>query len=202
MGEELDRATFSGGEESQSFRLLRSHGFEIEPKEAIPALLAKFRAQAEAGTELGVQGYLRRYRGLDVRVSFGQGNFSRVPWIAFLATGQQVSMGIYPVLLLFREQNVLLLCYGLSEENQAGRSWGDLHGAQTVDSWFRARFNRGATRYGTSYLRAVYELTQELPTKDLNRELDLLIDQYKAIMNGDTSEPLPTPLPEPIQNTK
>ena len=198
-GEELDRSTFAGGEESQAFRLLRSKGYEIEPKEAIPSLLAKFRAQAEAATELGVQGYLRQYRGLDVRVSFGQGNFARVPWVAFLAAGQQVSMGIYPVLLLFREQNVLLLCYGVSEENRADRSWGDLGGTQTVDSWFRARFNRGATRYGTSYLRAVYELNQELPVKDLNRELDLMIDQYKTIMSGHVTRPLPNPLPEPMQ---
>ncbi len=192
-GEELDRAAFTGGEESPAFRLLRSLGFEIEPKDAIPTLLARFLTQAEGATELGVQGYLRRYRGLDVRVSFGQGNFARIPWIAFLAAGQRVPEGIYPVLLLFREQNVLLLCYGLSEENKAERSWGDLGAAQTVQVWFRNRFNRNPDRYGASFVQAAYELNQPLPVRDLNRDLDLTIDQYKSIMGSEAEGPMPKP---------
>jgi 5-methylcytosine-specific restriction enzyme B len=190
-GEELDRNAFTGGDESAAFNLLRTLGFEIEPKDAIPTLLGKFSAQAKAGSELSVQGYLRRYRGLNVRVSFGQGNFARIPWIAFLVDGQQVSDGIYPVLLYFREQEVLLLCYGLSETNEPNRSWGNLEAKPTVEAWFRDRFNRGPDRYGSSYVRAAYELTEELPIQDLNRDLDLMIDQYKAIMGNQPTASVP-----------
>lgn len=195
-GEELDRGAFAGGEESSAFRLLRSLGFEIEPKAAIPTLLTKFLAQANAGTELGVQGYLRQYRGLSVRVSFGQGNFARIPWIAFLAGGQQVSDGIYPGILLFREQKVLLLCYGISETNDPDRSWGNLGAVPTVRDWFLQRFHVGPDRYGASYVRAAYELDRDVPFDDLNRELDLVIDKYKSIMEGQPAEPTQATPPE------
>jgi len=195
-GEELDRAWFTGGEQSPATQLLRGLGFEIEPKTAIGTLLTKFVAQADAGTDLKVQGYLNQYRGLSVRVSFGQGNFARIPWVAFLAEGQQVSEGIYPVLLLFREHGVLLLCYGISETSKPERSWGDLGAVLTVKNWFEQRFHRTPDRYGDSYVRAAYELRQDVPIEDLNRELDLMIDAYKAIMSGESSERMPEPLTE------
>jgi 5-methylcytosine-specific restriction protein B len=180
-GVELDRGTFSGGEETTAFRLLRSLGFDIEPKVAIPDLAAKFLAQANVATELSVQGYLTEYRGLGVRVSFGQGNFARIPWIAFLAKGQTVSNGIYPVFLLFRSEKVLLLCYGLSETNEPIGSWGNLADTPTVQAWFNNRFGRNPDRYGASYVRAAYELDKPLPMEDIGRELDLMIEQYKKI---------------------
>lgn len=180
-GEELDRSTFSGGEETSAFRLLRSLGFEIEPKEAIPDLITKFLAQAGAANELSVQGYLSKYRGLDVKVGFGKGNIARIPWIAFLAKGQAVTNGIYPVFLMFREEKALLLCYGLSEEKDSGQTWGDIGGSQTVQTWFKKRFGRNPARYGSSYERTAYELDKPLPMEDIGRELDLMIDQYKQI---------------------
>src|SRR5450759_1472246 len=180
-GEELDRNTFSGGEETSAFRLLRALGFEIEPKEAIPALITKFLAQADTATGLSVQGYLSEYRDLAVKVGFGKGNIPRIPWIAFLANGQAVSKGSYPVFLLFRDEKALLLCYGLSEEKEPGQSWGDLGGSPTVQTWFKKRFGRNPDRYGASYVRAAYELDKQLPMAELGRELDLMIDQYKQI---------------------
>lgn len=192
-GEEFDRAEFTGGEDSPAFALLRQLGFEIEPKDAIPALLSKFKAQADAAKELAVQGYLTNYRDLTVRVSFGKGNFARIPWIAFLAEGEEVSQGIYPVLLLFRDQNVLLLCYGLSEENEPEKSWGDVGNAQTVNEWFREKFARGPDRYGASFVRAAYDLRNPLPVADLNTELDRVIDQYRKVMGMTTVETVSPP---------
>jgi 5-methylcytosine-specific restriction enzyme B len=180
-GQELDRGAFPGGEASSAFRVLRRLGFEIEPKEAIPTLIQKFIEQARAATDLTTQDYLRTYRGLEVKVSFGKGNFARIPWISFLANKQTVSRGIYPVLLLFREQNVLLLCYSISEENDPSVSWGDLNSHETVQSWFNKRFGRNPERYGSSYVHSAYELDQDLSFPDLNRNLDLVIDEYKRV---------------------
>lgn len=180
-GEELDRSTFSGGEDTSAFRLLRSLGFEIEPKEAIPDLLTKFLEQAKAGKELATRSYPNSYCGLEVKVGFGKGNIARIPWIAFLAEGQAVPNGIYPVFLMFREENVLLLCYGLSETNVPIGSWGNLADTPTVQAWFNKRFGQNPDRYGASYVRAAYELDKPLPMADIGRELDLMIDQYKKI---------------------
>jgi 5-methylcytosine-specific restriction protein B len=181
-GEAFDRKEFSGGEESPAFALLRGLGFEIERKDAISELVTKFKKQANAATELSVRGYLPRYRDLAVRVSFGKGNFARIRWIAFLADGQEVSEGIYPVLLLFRDQNVLLLCYGVSEENDPAGTWGAMEGVQTVSGWYKTKFGREPDRYGASFVMSAYEWKGELPIADLNAELDRMIDDYKKII--------------------
>lgn len=81
--------------------------------------LVKFLNQAQTDG-LAVNGYQNIYNGLRVRVSFGQGNPARVPWIAFLdSTGvNQVSNGIYPVYLYYKSRGILILAYGVSETNR------------------------------------------------------------------------------------
>jgi len=194
-GEPLDRAAFSGGEASSAFRLLRRLGFEVAAKEesvgGIPELLDRFLKQANEGKELGTQGYLSRYRGLNVRVSFGKGNFARIPWIAFLGDGQSVSEGIYPVLLLYQEQQQLLMCYGVSEEGAAHQSWGELDGAQTVRDWFKGRYGQTPGRYGTSFVRAAYDLSQPLAMAELKQDLDDVIDIYSRVLAASGEDVLP-----------
>src|SRR5262249_29237269 len=109
---------------------------------ALQELLDRFTSQAKAGNELSTQGYPASYQQLQVKVSFGKGNCARIPWIAFLESGQLVPKGIYPVLLLIRDENVLLLCYGISEENASDNSWGELGDAPTVREWFQSKFGR------------------------------------------------------------
>ncbi|KVC55645.1 MrcB family domain-containing protein [Burkholderia stagnalis] len=194
-GEPLDRATFSGGEASSAFRLLRRLGFEVgakeESAEGIPKLLDRFLKQANDGKELGTKGYLSEYRGLKVRVSFGKGNFAHIPWIAFLGDGQSVNEGIYPVLLLYPEQQQLLLCYGVSEEGIARLTWGELEGAQSVKQWFTGRYGRTPGRYGTSIIRAAYDLAQPLPMAELQQDLDDVIDIYSRVLAANDEDGLP-----------
>ncbi len=194
-GEPLDRAAFSGGEASSAFRLLRRLDFEVEPKEessnGIPGLLNRFLKQASDGKELGTKGYLSVYRDLKVRVSFGKGNFARIPWIAFLGDGQSVNQGIYPVLLLYAEQQQLLLCYGVSEEGASRLSWGELAGAQTVREWFKGRYGRVPDRYDASIVRSTYDLTQPLPMAELQQDLDDVIDIYNQVLASDDAGELP-----------
>lgn len=202
-GEPLDRAAFSGGEESSAFRILRRLGFEIVPKPAgggeIAELLQRFCAQAEEGTRLVVQDYANEYRGLKVKVSFGQGNFARIPWIAFLGEGQGVSQGVYPVLLLFREERQLLLCYGISETNPPAITWGDLGETMSVRQWFKQRYDRNPDRYGDSLVCAAYDAAQPLPAEDLQTLLDQMIDRYQRVLNAsrdDIQNDAPPAIPE------
>ena len=195
-GEPLDRTAFSGGEESASFRILRRLGFVIEPKGIAKLGLAetieRFLKQADEGTRLGVQEYPTEYGGLKVKVSFGQGVFARIPWIAFLGEGQTVSQGIYPVMLLFRQERQLLLCYGISETNSPDSSWGDLAERTTVRGWFKERFERNPDRYGDSIVCAAYDLTSPLPLADLQSRLNQMIDLYGDALLRRTGVP-PTP---------
>ncbi|WP_232454374.1 McrB family protein [Burkholderia ubonensis] len=204
-GEPLDRAAFSGGEASSAFRLLRRLDFEVEAKDessdGIPELVNRFLKQASDAKELGTKGYLSEYRDLKIRVSFGKGNFAQIPWIAFLGDGQSVKNGIYPVLLLYPEEQRLLLCYGVSEESLPTLDWGELEGAQTVKGWFVERYSRPPGRYGTSFIRAAYDLTQPLPMAELQQDLDDVIDIYNQVLAANDEEELPEVV-EPEQSDK
>jgi 5-methylcytosine-specific restriction protein B len=193
-GEPLDPGTFSGGESSPAFRFLRRLGFDVKPKRAgvsdVAELLDRFLAQAQGGVDLGVQDYIKEYRGLKVAVSFGKGNVARIPWIAFLGRGQTVSKGIYPVLLLFKDQRRLLLCNGISEENASDLPWGDLPGKLTVREWFQQQYTERPKRYGLSFVHASYDVDQPLPIEDLQRELDQMIGDYTKVLAAPTVEQL------------
>lgn len=186
-GEPLDRSSFKGGEESRAFDVLRKLGLFIEPKDAIETLLKKFLEQASRGG-LGVGDYQKRYRGLAIKVSFGKGNVAKIPWIAFLAEGEEVSEGIYPVLLFFREQRALALCYGVSETHRPARTWPNVEGRETVDAWFRREFGRGPDRYGDSYVRAVYRTDQDLSFREITAQLDLVIAQYQLLIGSSAQD--------------
>lgn len=186
-GEQLDRTSFSGGEASN--RILRRLGFQIDRKVVsnmtdLSTVLQRFLDQARQGTSLGVQDYPAEYRGLALKVSFGKGNFARVPWIAFLGPGQSVSQGIYPLLLFFKEAGHLLLCYGTSEENAPPVEWHTLSGAPTVEDWFLKKLSRLPERYGGCSVRQAVDTSQAIPVDELSKNLDNMIDQYKAELSA------------------
>ena len=52
---------------------------------------------------------------LGVKVSFGMGTPTHVPWISILGPGMSTSNGYYPVYLFYKKENILILAYGISE---------------------------------------------------------------------------------------
>jgi hypothetical protein len=158
----------------------------------IGALIQTFLEQATAGTSLAVRNYSRSYQELEVKVSFGQGNIARVPWMAFLAKGQSVQRGIYPVLLFFRDQHLLMLCYGVSQTNIPGMEWKGVE-ARTVREAFRARVGRDPPNYGASYVMAEYDTRQPLPIKELLLGLNSMIGTYKSVLEIAVAEQIATP---------
>ncbi|MBA3916316.1 MAG: hypothetical protein H0X25_21215 [Acidobacteriales bacterium] len=120
-GQEFDRNLFSGGVDSQAFKVLEKLGFEIATKDLITPLIAKFLEQAKGGTDLAVRGYLEEYRGLQVRVSFGKGNAARVSWIAFLGRKSDGAEGDLPRFPSFqREERASALLW--RERNEPTRA--------------------------------------------------------------------------------
>jgi 5-methylcytosine-specific restriction protein B len=188
-GSELPRSEFSGGQESTAFKLLRKLGFSIVPKDLLRELILAFLAQADAGTDLRTSSYPQEYRGLKIRVSFGQGVSSRVPWIAFLAPGEKVSEGFYPVLLYYREAKALILAYGVSETTAPARTWKNLH-AESIADYQQKNFKREPERYGNSFVDTCFQMPDGLDLERLTSRLDALIATYlKQIGGDDTSNP-------------
>lgn len=183
-GEELDRATFSGGEDSQAFKLLRNLGFHIERKDYLKDLISRFITQADAQINLKVGEYPSHYRGLDVNVSFGKGNFARIPWISFVGYGQTTSNGIYPVVLYYKTHDLLIVANGISETNAPTLTWSSVKDAQTIRAYIWETFEAEPERYGALYVHTAFALDGDLDTDAFAAALDEVIDQFHSQMQG------------------
>ena len=181
-GVELDRNDFEGGLGTSCFKLLESNGFEIVPKNSISEMLKLFLEQA--GTlDLKTKKYQKNYEGLSIKVSFGQGVPARIPWISFLANGQTTSNGIYPVYLFYKDLNILILAYGISETNKPNVTWAINDEEKTIKSYFKQRGTL-PDRYGDSFIYKVYDTSTDLDYKFVEFDLKNIINEYKMLLEN------------------
>ena len=126
--------------------------------------------------------YDRSYNDLEVKVSFGQGALAKIPWVSFLKEPNTTSKGIYPVYLLYKNIDKLVLAYGISETNPPNQSW-NLTNPQSISEYL-ANNNLGMpARYGSSYVYEVYDV-EDLPSEDqLDSDLDEIISIYTDNMS-------------------
>ena len=128
------------------------------------------------------RGFPKEYKGLEVRVSFGQGNWADVTWIGFLETGQTIQKGIYPVYLYYRDRDVLILAYGVSATYKPDIMWPDC-GAVSVKDYFIQNHFPPIKKYPFSLVYKAYHLMgSEAITSEYDLDLDALVDYYKSIM--------------------
>lgn len=138
--------------------------------------LKQFLAQAKTDN-LKTKYYKPTYKEFDVKVSFGQGNPARIPWISFLKEPHTTSNGIYPVYLYYKDFEILILAYGVSETNIPDVAWS-LENKQTIADLFSIKFSKKPDRYGSSYVFKVYDVN-DLPLDSvLDSDLDTLLNSY------------------------
>jgi len=176
-GHEFPRQFFHGGQESKAFRLLESLGFHIEIKTFVRELVSKFLEQADEEVNLAVSEYPKEYRGLKVNVSFGKGNFARIPWISFTGYQQTTQEGVYPVVLYYKSTGRLIVSYGLSETNKPKDAWQDLGNAQTISAYFNDSLGETPNRYGKSFVYKAFDLSEGLDLAAIEAEIDELVDR-------------------------
>lgn len=191
-GVELPRHSFRGGEGKESFELLRKNGFIIEPKQ-FAFFLNKFLIQAnDPSGSLKVDEYPKNFRNISVKVSFGQGARANIPWIAFLREGQSVSSGgLYPVYLYYKDKDLLILAYGVSETESPEYDWPIDN--ETIEEYFLKNYGERPKRYSTSHVYKVYNVTTDgrlinQSEGDVNNDLNQLIEFYQSISLGDEQE--------------
>lgn len=174
-GEVLDRNTFHGGPNKPAFDLLERNGFTIVKKSVMEDKypdLQKFFNQAKTN-ELTHKDYQKTYRGLNVEVSFGITIPAFVPWIGFLREGQKVSKGINASLLYYKQIDLVVLAYGVSEDNKSELSW-QLDNPKTVTEYFKEKGLGKPRRYGSSYVFKVHD-SRNLDLDAVNRDINELI---------------------------
>ncbi|MFD2697501.1 McrB family protein [Mesonia sediminis] len=123
------------------------------------------------------------YLNTKVKVSFGQGNTARIPWISFLIEPNTTSKGIYPVFLYYKEFELLILAYGISESNEPEMNW-KLNSNETINEFFKKKFKKKPDRYGTSYVAEVYDLNKKLNINRIEEDLKDIIKEYRLTINS------------------
>ena len=153
--------------------------------------LKKFLEQSKTD-DLSYAHYQNEYNGLNVRASFGKGNIARIPWISFLDDTQSTNDGIYPVYLLYKERNLLILAYGVSEENEPRLKW-DIDNPVTIKDYFEENNLGRPERYGSSFLFKVYDLNNSINDYRIDDDLFQLTNFYKKIISIQEPETVKTP---------
>ena len=149
-------------------------------------VLKQFLAQAQTN-DLTYAKYNQTYIGTKVRASFGKGNMAMIPWIAFLRDPNVVSHGIYPVYLLFKDYNFLILAYGVSETIKPLINW-NADGKATIEEYFKSNLNAKPQRYGKSFIFRAYDVDNLPPNDELDKDLHDIITDYNQIWFPDTFE--------------
>lgn len=178
-GVELDSEKFSAIE---AINFLVKKNFNVIDKRLNTNMnfydeLKKFLVQAKTN-KLGTKGYLNNFNDLTVKVSFGKGNPARIPWIAFLNSANKVQEGIYPVFLFYKDKNLLILAYGVSEENNSILKW-NISNVITIEQFFNERNLGKPERYGSSFVFRSYNLEKDIIKEKINNDLKELISIYK-----------------------
>jgi len=143
--------------------------------------LIKFLKQAKTN-DLGTifNNYLNEYAELKVKVSFGMGAVANIPWISFLGNGQTTQNGIYPVYLYYKEQELLILAYGISVTTIPSSNW-NLKNKKTITEYFNENSLGIPYKYGNSYVFKTYN-AKELPSpSEIDEDLNSLLDYYKSL---------------------
>ena len=190
-GKEITLSDFKNNVEIP-FKILRDNGFKIEPKSAQmnPDLKKFIKVANEQGlkTTSSAKDYARENRGikdgLNIEVSFGKGNAAAIPWIAFTNFNQTVQNGIYPVYLYYKDCDILILAYGVSETNLPSIIWRNLNSNQTIKEYFEAKFAKKPARYGGSYVYKVYDVNNLPSDEVLKSDLENIIKVYKTQFEG------------------
>lgn len=156
--------------------------------------LEMFLKQAKTKNQKYVH-YQKNYLGTNVSVSFGKGNLAVVPWISFLIPPNETRDGIYPVYLYYKEKEILILSYGISETNQPRMRWNNVT-KQTIHDYFIDTYNQPPRKYGQSYVYKIYDVNN-LPSKEtIDNDLETIINEYKKLLidkSDNESKPLDAP---------
>ena len=160
--------------------------------------LNSFLLQAHTG-ELKTSHFPKEYGDLRMKVSFGMGAPARVPWIGLLAPEMQVSNGINPVYLYYKDLHVLVLAYGISETIESAQSWPVeiLSSTPTITAYL----NKKVPRYGDSFVFKAYSVEIEgdkvvckyfdtvniAGEEDLESDLRTITEYYKKVVSMPSS---------------
>ena len=142
--------------------------------------LQQFLAQAKTNN-LATKHFANEYLGTRVKVGFGQGNTARIPWISFLRGSNKPTNGIYPVYLYYKDQELLILAYGISVTNTPQLSW-NITDKISIEDYFKEKYNQTPFNFGSSLVFKAYDVNNLPSGTELDNDLNEILDQYKDLL--------------------
>ena len=151
-----------------------------------------FLRQSETGN-LKTKGlYPESIMDLDVKVSFGMGVPTHVPWISLLGPSMSTSNGYYPVYLYYKKEEVLVLAYGVSETVKFDQPWS----REIVEENMKiSELLEKPFRYNASYVCNSYKVEtqndqiqffvgeKEVGLNTLAEDLEKIVGEYKTCLD-------------------
>jgi hypothetical protein len=123
------------------------------------------------------------FNNLEVEISFGIGRATSIPWIAFLGYNQRVQRGIYPVLLYYKDENLLILAYGVSANNEPIEQWPNTEALVSISDYFDQNNITPPRKYGNSYVHTVYPTNQVIDEIALQTDIQTITTFYHTCFN-------------------
>lgn len=145
------------------------------------AFLTEFLIQSKTDN-LKTSHFPNSYSVLDFKVSFGMGMPAKISWIAIYNDEIRINQGFHPVYLYYKEQNILILSYGIMEKFVGEITWGTeiTHSKKTISSFFSEELAEKPFRYGDSYIHTVYNVKHINNSIKINRwNEDSILDVYE-----------------------
>ena len=150
-------------------------------------------------TNLKSSQYPKEYLDLDVKFSFGMGSPAKISWASIHNNDIRNTKGINCVYLYYKEENILVLAYGIMEAFVGGDTWSNevSDNNPTVTEYFETNSLKKPYRYGDSYVFKSYEPKIENGTisfidhkngntisgEQLIKDLNQLVEYYGKIIN-------------------
>ena len=160
--------------------------------------LEKFILQSQTD-DLKSSKYPKEYSELDVKFSFGMGTPAKISWASIHDNEVRNSIGINCVYLYYKEQNTLILSYGIMEQFVGGDNWSNevKENTQTINEYFDKVYKTKPYRYGDSFVFKSYipkinansvtfvnqNTNQGLSKIDFEKDLNDIIGYYKKTVN-------------------
>lgn len=152
------------------------------------SFLDSFILQAHEGS-LKTSQYQKEFSDLKMKVSFGMGMAARIPWISFRAPGMSTSNGYYPVYLYYKDLNILVLAFGISETFEFATNWS----SEILNTYNRINqvinnparygdslvFRQYTTRISSGLVDYISEENKSVTKKQVLEDLNQILGIYK-----------------------
>ena len=160
--------------------------------------IKKFILQSQTNN-LKTSTYPKEFSDLDVKFSFGMGTPAKISWISVHNQEIRSTKGINCVYLYYKQENMLVLAYGIMENFVDDDTWPNeiKESNKTINEYVSQNLDSKPYRYGDSFVFKVYSpiiksdkvffkyhnTDLELSDKQFDNDFNVLVNQYAKVIN-------------------